>query len=80
MTPACNSLINSICAIVEPQAILLGGELPRALAESFILRTVFYNRPRYGVPRRVARMLISEIAGDASAIGAAALPLKAEFF
>ena len=46
----------------------------------FILRTEFYNRPRYSVPRRVARMLISEITGDASAIGAAALPLKAEFF
>ena len=80
VTPAYNSLINSICAIVDPQAIVLGGELPRELAEMFILRTEFFNRPRYGVPRRVARMLISEIAGDASAIGAAALPLKAELF
>ena len=70
VSPAYNSLINSICAIVDPQAIVLGGELPRDLADMFILRTEFYNRPRYGVPRRVARMLISEITGDAAAIGA----------
>ena len=80
VTPAYNSLINAICAIVDPQAIVLGGEMPRELAEMFILRTEFYNRPRYGVPRRVARLLISEVAGGASASGAAALPLKAEFF
>lgn len=77
-----NRLVNALCAIVDPQAIVFGGQIPPRLADMFIEETNFYwhRRARYGVPRRMAKLIVSEQTSDPSAIGAAALPLKACFF
>lgn len=78
--PAYNQLINAITAIFNPQAIVFGGQIPAALADMLIARTAFYGRPRYGVSAPRAKLLYSGVNGDASAIGAAMLPLKTEFY
>ncbi|WP_235865814.1 ROK family transcriptional regulator [Pseudovibrio exalbescens] len=80
VVPNYNRMMNAICAIIDPQAIVFGGEIPRKLAEMFIARTEWFNRPRYGIARVVAKPIISEIERDASAVGAAALPFTSEFF
>ncbi|WP_319412109.1 ROK family transcriptional regulator [uncultured Cohaesibacter sp.] len=75
-----NRIINAISATVDPQAIVYGGEIPRKLAAMLIARADFYrfNLPRYGVSRRVPKLIVSDLPDQPSAIGAAVLPFKAE--
>ncbi|MFN3228586.1 MAG: ROK family transcriptional regulator [Asticcacaulis sp.] len=63
-------------AILDPDAIVLGGRLPRALAERMIQRIELRNAPVRGLDRPRPRIVPSEVTGDATALGAAALPLK----
>ncbi len=55
--PAYNRLVNALCAIADPQAIVFGGQIPARLAQMLIERTEFYQRdlPRYGVEQRRAK-------------------------
>ena len=76
ITPVYNRLINAIWAVFGPQAIVLGGQIPPALARMLIERTESYEIPRYGVPHPPAKLIVSEVKGDAAAIGAAAIPFK----
>lgn len=80
ITPTYNRLINAIWAVFGPQAIVFGGQVPPALAQMLIERTESFELPRYGVPHPPAKLVISELEGDAPAIGAAALPLKSLIF
>lgn len=80
VAPYYNRLVDSIIGVFDPQAIVFGGQVPPALAQMFISRTEQPEPPRYGVPRPPVKLIISEIPGDASALGAAAVPLKSEFF
>ncbi|CAN7281593.1 ROK family protein [Neorhizobium sp. LjRoot104] len=80
VAPAYNRLVNAIRAIFDPQAIVFGGQVPRDLAQMLIDRTRSYDRPRYGVPRPSPKLIISEIASDASAIGAAVTPFHSTFY
>lgn len=75
------SLITSaLAAILDPEAIVLGGRMPPALARRVIPHIDIYNDSRRGKPRALPRLLISKAGGDASAIGAASLPFKEHFF
>jgi len=76
ITPVYNRLINAIWAVFGPQAIVFGGQVPPALARMLIDRTVSFEIPRYGVPHPPAKLIVSEMEGDAAAIGAAAIPFK----
>lgn len=78
--PAHNMLISMIGAIVDPELIVYGGEIPPKLAEIFIDRTEVIVSNRYGVPRQIAKQVVSSVAKQASAVGAAALPYKACYF
>lgn len=80
ITPAYNRLINAIRAVVDPQAIVFGGQIPPDLAQMMIDRTRIYDRPRYGVHRPSPKLIISEIATDASAMGAAITPFRVAFY
>lgn len=77
--PAYNRIINAICAVVDPQMIVFGGQIPPKLAEMLIGKTRIYHseRSRYGVPRQHAKLVMSELSGNPSAVGAAVLPFKA---
>ncbi|CAN7694510.1 ROK family transcriptional regulator [Mesorhizobium sp. LjRoot246] len=78
--PYYNRLIDAIIGVFDPQAIVFGGQVPPALAQMLIARSDAPEPARYGVPRPAAKLIVSEINGDAQALGAAALPFKSEFF
>ncbi len=80
ITPAYNRLVNAIRAIFDPQAIVFGGQVPLDLAQMMIDRTEISGRPRYGVPRPSPKLIISDIASDASAMGAAVTPFHSTFY
>lgn len=73
-------VVSAISATIDPETIVLGGRLPQALAARIIERVSFTNPERRGFHRPAARILSSIIEGDAAAIGAATLPLRAAFF
>lgn len=63
-------------AVLDPCAIVLGGRLPRALAELLIPRIAFYSVPRRGVARDHPPVVPAAAPGDATTLGAATMPLK----
>lgn len=80
VTPAHNRIINVLNAVVDPEVVVFGGQIPPPLAEALIERTIIFGEPRYGVYRKFPKIVVSEIRGETSAIGAASLPLKDVFF
>ena len=80
VTPAYNRMINAIRAVIDPQAIVFGGQVPSDLAQMLIAKTHIFDRPRYGVNRPGPKLIVSEISTDASAMGAAVTPFRAAFY
>ncbi|NTJ11435.1 ROK family transcriptional regulator [Rhizobium lusitanum] len=80
--PALDRLIATLIGVVDPQAIVFGGQLPAELGRMMISRLNMPSgrRHRYGVAPGEARLVLSETKGDAAAIGAALLPLKFRYF
>lgn len=75
-----NLVLSAISGVLDPGAIVLGGRLPPPLALRLIERLRFTNPERRGHRRPIPQVVASPILGDASAAGAAALPLRAAFF
>lgn len=73
-------IASALAAILDPDAIVLGGRMPASLARRVIPYIDIYNDSRRGKPRALPRLLVSKAGVDASAIGAASLPLKEHFF
>lgn len=74
-------LVASSCsAILDTEAIVLGGLMPRALAEKVIPEIEFYSSPRWGVRRPVPDVVAAEAPGEATLFGAAAMPLEHLYF
>ncbi|KAA1184382.1 ROK family transcriptional regulator [Rhizobium tropici] len=80
--PMLDRLIATLTGVIDPQAIVFGGQLPPALGQMMIERANMPSqRPhRYGVAPHGPRLVLSETRGDASAVGAALLPLKYRYF
>lgn len=78
--PSLNLVASAISATLDPDMIVFGGRLPPSLSRLVIPRIHFTNPERRGHHRPVPRIVTSPIAGDATAIGAATLPLRAAFF
>ncbi|WFS04056.1 ROK family transcriptional regulator [Rhizobium tumorigenes] len=80
--PQLNRLIASLIAVIDPQAIVLGGQLPRALGNMMIERAVMPStrKHRYDIGPHEAKLFLSQTVGDAAAIGATLLPLKVRYF
>lgn len=80
--PQVDRLVASLIAVLDPQAIVFGGQLPRALGQMMIERTHMPSQRehRYGVGPKEAKLVLSETVGDPSAIGAALLPLRVRYF
>ena len=80
--PMLDRLIATLTGVVDPQAIVFGGQLPPELGRMMIARARLPSqRPhRYDVAPSGPRLVLSETRGDASAIGAALLPLKSRYF
>lgn len=80
VAPNHSRIINVLSAVIDPEVVVLGGQMPTPLAEALIARTTFYSKPRHGIMRRMPRLAPSQITGETSAIGAASLPLKEVYF
>lgn len=80
--PMLDRLIATLTGVIDPQAIVFGGQLPPGLGQMMIERAkVPSQRPhRYGVAPLGPRLVLSETKGDASALGTALLPLKFRYF
>jgi predicted NBD/HSP70 family sugar kinase len=75
-------LIATLIGVLDPEAIVFGGQLPPELGRMMISRVSMPSerRHRYGVAPGGAQLILSETKGDAAAIGAALLPLKFRYF
>lgn len=72
-------LVRTIAGILDPQAIVFGGQLPKALGSMLIEEVTRYQllpAPESQVPA----ILVSAMAGDGAATGSALLPLKYLYF
>lgn len=69
-------IVSAIAAVFDPDAIVLGGRLPTALAERLAERLSVYNATRKDRPKPVCRILPAQTRGDAAAMGAAMLPFR----
>jgi predicted NBD/HSP70 family sugar kinase len=77
-----NRVISSISAVFDPPVIVVGGgRMPPSLAERLIAEMEFYDGPkRRGRHQPRPVLVVSKVKGDATAIGAASIPLKSTFF
>jgi predicted NBD/HSP70 family sugar kinase len=73
-------IASNATAILDLDAIIFGGLMPTDLAERLIAGVELFDQKRRGQLRPTARLAPSEVRGNAAAIGAAMLPLRATFF
>ncbi len=78
--PALSLVVSAIAAILDTEAIVLGGRLPKSLARNIISHLEIYDDARRAEPRAMPRILISDFTGDSGATGAAMLPFHKYFF
>lgn len=78
--PSFSLIISALAAILDTEAIVLGGRIPASLAEMVIPHIQIYDDARRQEPRPIPRLSVSQSTGDASAIGAATLPFNKYFF
>ncbi|MDV6330059.1 ROK family transcriptional regulator [Asticcacaulis sp. 201] len=73
-------IASNATSILDLDAIVLGGKLPKALAERIIPHIEFFDIRRRAISRPMAKIVAAETSGDPAAIGAALLPLKTGYF
>ena len=73
-------IASAIAALVDPEAIVFGGRLPRALATKLLPALELFDDARREMPRPLPRIIASQTTFDACAIGAAMLPLEQSFY
>ncbi|MCF1495039.1 MULTISPECIES: ROK family transcriptional regulator [Rhizobium/Agrobacterium group] len=80
VSPFLNRAIDAMWAVIDPAAIVLGGELPKGLGDLLLEVPPTPRFVRMNTPPEYPRILLSEIEGDPAVIGAALVPLKELFF
>lgn len=78
--PQLDRAVNAVTGVVDPEAIVYGGQIPRELGRMLIERTSHWGGWRYGVAQALPKLVLSEANVDPAAAGAAMLPLDAVFF
>jgi len=78
--PQFDSMISAISGLIDPDCIVLGGQAPSEIAMTLAERSTYFRRMRYGFARRLPKLTLSQVGEDASAIGAASLPIRAIAF
>lgn len=73
-------IASAIAALLDPDVIVLGGRIPRVLAEMVIPTIELFDDARRQEPRPLPRVMLSQTRVDACAIGAAMLPLEQRFY
>ena len=81
VTSSFSLVASASSAILDTEAIVLGGRIPKQLADALVPHIVLTNYPsRRSRPRKLPVVISAEAPSDASAIGAAALPFNEYFF
>ncbi|MCM2293907.1 ROK family protein [Allorhizobium sp. BGMRC 0089] len=80
VSPPMRRMVNALAAILDPQAIVFGGQIPPELARMLMARAEFWTTHRYDIGPSRPELLLSEVAGDAASSGAAMLILREAFF
>ena len=82
-----NSVRNSLsliasasAALLDPEAIVVGGRMPKSLAEKVIPYIEIYDQRRRSDSRPLPKVVVAEAEGNAASIGAAALTFNSYFF
>lgn len=78
--PQLRRIIFALQGIVDPEAIVFGGQIPPALADMLIARIRFTDNARYNRPLPAPDLVKGQAVGEPAATGAALLALKAQFF
>jgi predicted NBD/HSP70 family sugar kinase len=73
-------VVSAISAILDNDAIVIGGRIPKVLAEKVIPYLEFSSMARRGKRRPLPKLVAAEAEGEPTAIGAASLPFNALFF
>ena len=73
-------IASAIAALLDPEVIVLGGRLPKSLAQKIIPAIELFDDARRQEPRPLPKIIISQTHVDACAIGAAIIPLEQKFF
>lgn len=71
--PTADAVISAIAAVVDPDAIVIGGRLPSTISGRLVERLRFFTVPVRGRDRAFPTLLASTVQGDAAALGAGAL-------
>jgi predicted NBD/HSP70 family sugar kinase len=80
VAPQLDRMVNTLSAVLDPEAIVFGGELPAALGDLLIASARFESEHRYGVGMPRPKLVLGQSPGDPAATGAALLPLKYLYF
>jgi predicted NBD/HSP70 family sugar kinase len=80
VSPALNRTIDMLRAVIDPEAIVFGGELPRALGELLLAVPPSPSFPRYGLEAPLPHRMLSAIEADPAILGAALIPLMDRYF
>lgn len=80
VAPALNQLLRALMAILDPAAIVFGGEAPGDLRRRLIAVSHSRAPDRLGRPVPSPDLLLSAIGSDASALGAALFPIRHRLF
>jgi len=77
---ALSLIVSAAAALLDPEVIVIGGRIPKSLAEKIIPHIEVYDQRRRSDARPLPQTVVAEAGGDAAAIGAAALTLNSYFF
>lgn len=78
--PQLRRIVFGLQGIIDPEAIVFGGQIPPALADLLISRISFVENARYGRPLPAPLLVKGQALGEPAATGAALLALKTRFF
>lgn len=78
--PQLNRAITSLIAIMGPEAIVFGGQIPPQLAQTLISKVDYGRVYRYDAPPPLPILLAGSEKGDPAASGVAQIPIKYSFF
>lgn len=78
--PAFAALASILGYAFDPQAVVIGGRLPAAIADALVARIVLPRAPnRHGLAPPPPIVIRTQVTGDAVALGAALMPIQRAF-
>ncbi len=80
VTPALDQILRALSGIVDPAAVVFGGEAPLDLRQRLAAAASPRGLDDYGIPLPEPELLISAIGTDPNVLGAALLPIRTRLF